>query len=379
MNQRGQVFTLDMLFALILVTLIIGCSGQAFELASERTRSYSTRYSLERVTNDAADVLIKTLGEPENWWENAETLEVPGFAEGNEGNPIQNTVDVKRFGQFMSLTYSDNWVGPGNAGAVDAIKKFFGGSENFEIRILDENGNELLHAFPGWVTGVAGEKSGAENSLEVAVVRRLVAMRYGTTLPSRELIFSENFPNADGAWDGDGNGDTAQDELGWYTIQGDGDPNDVQVNDEDMGSPTPSGGNHLTFEDCDHGFHSPEDYDLAYVGIDLSGYSDVVIEYYWQSDDVDWGEGGRVAYSTDSTNGVNGTWIRIAEYINPMDDVWTKESYDLPDSACVANFKLRFSAKMSRTDEHMYFDDILITGVTVLEKLPATLEVKLWR
>lgn len=115
------------------------------------------------------------------------------------------------------------------------------------------------------------------------------------------------------------------------------------------------------------------------MGIDLSGYSDVVIEYYWQSDDVDWGEGGRVAYSTDSTNGVNGTWIRIAEYINPMDDVWTKESYDLPDSACVANFKLRFSAKMSRTDEHMYFDDILITGVTVLEKLPATLEVKLWR
>jgi hypothetical protein len=379
MNQRGQVFTLDMLFALILVTLIIGCSGQAFELASERAGSYSTRYSLERVTNDAADVLIKTLGEPGNWWENAETLEVLGFAEENGGNPVQNTVDIKRFGQFMSLTYSDNWVDPGNAGAVDAIKKFFGGYENFEVRILDENENELWHAFPGWATGVAGEKSGAENSLEVAVVRRLVAVRYGTTLPPREVIFSENFPNADGAWDGDRNGDTAQDESGWYTIQGDGDSNDVQVSNEDQGSPTPSGGNHLTFEDCDHGFHIPEDYDLAYVGVDLSGYSGVMIEYYWQSDDVDWGEGGRVAYSTDSTNGVDGTWIQIAEYINPTDDVWTKESYYLPYSACVTNFKLRFSAKMNRRGEHMYFDDVLITGIPLLEQLPATLEVKLWR
>lgn len=182
MNQRGQVFTLDMLFALILVTLIIGCSGQAFELASERARSYSTRYSLERVVNDAADVLIKTLGEPENWEKNAETLEIPGFAEEDRGDPVQNTISVMKFGQLRRLTNRDNWADPINADAVEAIKGLFGGSENFEIRILAENGDELWHAFPGWVTGVTGENSGAENALEVAVVRRLVAVRYGTAI-----------------------------------------------------------------------------------------------------------------------------------------------------------------------------------------------------
>lgn len=182
MNERGQIFTLDMFFALALTVLVVSYSGLALEQARRQAEGYALRYSLERTANDAADVLVRTLGLPENWEKNAETLETPGFAEENEGNSVPNTISVMKFGQLRRLTSRDNWVAPVNARAVEAIKKLFGGSENFEIRILDENENELWHAFPEWVTGEVGEKSGAENSLEVVVVRRLVAIRYGTAI-----------------------------------------------------------------------------------------------------------------------------------------------------------------------------------------------------
>jgi hypothetical protein len=51
----------------------------------------------------------------------------------------------------------------------------FGGS-NFELRVLDKDENLLWDIWPGWAPG---KTSGSENSLEVAVVRRSVAMGYG--------------------------------------------------------------------------------------------------------------------------------------------------------------------------------------------------------
>jgi hypothetical protein len=179
-----------------------------------------------------------------------------------------------------------------------------------------------------------------------------------TTL-SATTIFHETFPSSDGKWNG--SGDTSQDEPNWSIIQGNGDNNDVQVSNEDA-SASPSGGNHLTFEDCDHGFYTPESYDMAYVAIDLSSYSSITIDYYWQSDDTDNNEGLRAAYSTDSTNGIDGTWTQIAEYINPTDDVWMLESFSLPDAHAVSTFKLRFSSKSSKNGEHTYVDDVKLIG-----------------
>ena len=177
-NRSGQVFTLDMFFALTLTALVVSYSGLALEQARRQAEEYALRYSLERTANDAADVLIKTLGQPENWAENAETLETLGFAEKKEGKLVPNTISILKFGQLRRLTNKDNWEAPVNAGAVEAIKKLFDGSEKFEVRVLDENGNELWHAYPRWDV----ENSGAENSAEVVVVRRPVAVRYGSAI-----------------------------------------------------------------------------------------------------------------------------------------------------------------------------------------------------
>ncbi len=179
-EERGQVFTLDMFLALVLTAMVLSYSGLAYEQARHAGERLS-RFSLERIANDAADVLVKTLGEPENWYKDATTLRVLGFAEENDGQPVPSTVDIKKFGQFRRLLHGDNWTDPANENAVNAIKKLFGGSEKFEIRLLDENGQELWHAFPGWEIG---ENSGAENSTEVVVVRRLISLRYGSAIRS---------------------------------------------------------------------------------------------------------------------------------------------------------------------------------------------------
>ncbi len=189
MNERGQIFTLDMFFALTLTVLVVSYSGLALEQARRQTEEYALRYSLERTANDAADVLVKTLGRPSNWEESIETLETLGFAEEKDGKAIQNMLEIRKFGRFRLLTNYGNWDDPVNINAVKAIKEFFGSSENFEITVFDENGNEMWSVWTRWKDG---ESSGAENALEVVVVRRSVAMRYGELKYVSEELLNEN-------------------------------------------------------------------------------------------------------------------------------------------------------------------------------------------
>jgi len=252
MKERGQVFTLDMLFALVLVAAIVSVSAQAFEFASGQSEGYSTRYSLERVANDAADVLVKTLGRPHGWENDATTLETLGLAEENDGEAAQSILDVRKLGGLRELCRAENWD-PAKS-EVQAIMSLFGGSEDFEIVVTSAEilarekldlGEELdldttlfgldlevevenlgavidVGEFDFGSTGKTGQgtdfvlsitednilvevavelgwvevryqvtlwdiwpgwdnesSSGAENSLEVAVVKRLVAMKSG--------------------------------------------------------------------------------------------------------------------------------------------------------------------------------------------------------
>jgi len=176
MNSRGQVFTLDMLFALILVTLIIGFSGQALEQMTGRAEGYSARFSLERTANDAADVLVKTVGIPYNWEENVGTLETLGLTEMDvfTGKPLQNNLKVGKLAELKILCQSTNW-NPSKP-EVNAAMEFFGGSSNFEIRVIDGATENVLWAlWPRWDIG----SSGVDNSLEVAAVRRAITVKYG--------------------------------------------------------------------------------------------------------------------------------------------------------------------------------------------------------
>jgi len=108
----GQVFSIDMMFAFIIITVIIGVSANAMDLVSYRMQDYSSRFSLERVTTDAADMLIKTPGNPENWDKCRYSHDmVPGLAEIDvkTGKTVPNTLSISkisRLGQeYSNLTY----------------------------------------------------------------------------------------------------------------------------------------------------------------------------------------------------------------------------------------------------------------------------------
>ncbi len=181
MKERGQIFTLDMFFALTLTVLVVSYSGLALEQARRQAEEYSLRYSLERTANDAADVLVKTRGMQENWEKNVLTVETPGLSLGPT-----NHISFGKFGGLSRIL--DNWDNPAWEDAVQAVKGLFGGSEKFEIAIFNESGDEMWRIWPRDET----ENSSSENSLEVAVVRRFVIANYGENRYSSGQLWNEN-------------------------------------------------------------------------------------------------------------------------------------------------------------------------------------------
>jgi hypothetical protein len=169
-------------------------------------------------------------------------------------------------------------------------------------------------------------------------------------------LFSERFPNAVNTWTG-----TNQDES-WsvVTVSEAGDI-DISSNAAAAGSVPPSGHPELSMEDCDDAWGTG---DIVWAAVDLAGYYNVAISYYWQLDTTDANEGFRSAYSTNAVGGrdADGTWnLMYAHYDNP-EDTWTKDTYNLPNASCVSNFKFRFNAYATAADEESFIDDVLIIG-----------------
>jgi hypothetical protein len=67
LDKFGQVFTIDAMFALVIITLLIGISANTMDIAGNKIREYSFEQSFQRIAIDTTDVLIKTPGVPENW------------------------------------------------------------------------------------------------------------------------------------------------------------------------------------------------------------------------------------------------------------------------------------------------------------------------
>ncbi|MGC8817190.1 MAG: hypothetical protein ACP5PX_05235 [Candidatus Hadarchaeum sp.] len=173
MNERGQVFTLDMFFALALVTLIIGCSGLALEQVRRQMDDYLLRYSLEQTANFAADMLVKTGGIPDNWWMEPASVETVGLSQANpDGDSIPNSLSIQKLENLRQLCRNEIWEGYPETS--QAIKNLFNNSEKFEIVLIDEKTGENIWppVYPRWDIK---SSSGAKDSSEVVIVKRLVA------------------------------------------------------------------------------------------------------------------------------------------------------------------------------------------------------------
>ena len=95
MDNFGLVFTIDAMFALLIITLLIGISANAMDIAGNKIREHSFEQSFQRIALDTADVLIKTPGVPEDWEEGKDLSTVtPGLAEVDNGTHrvVENTL-----------------------------------------------------------------------------------------------------------------------------------------------------------------------------------------------------------------------------------------------------------------------------------------------
>lgn len=95
-DNNGQIFTIDALLALLLITILIGVSANTMGIVGDKILEYSSEQSIQRIAGDTADVLIKTPGEPENW-ENYKyfTNIIPGLADIENG--------TNKFGNLLSM------------------------------------------------------------------------------------------------------------------------------------------------------------------------------------------------------------------------------------------------------------------------------------
>lgn len=97
-NKQGQVFSLDVMFALIIITVILGLSANALDTVGFKITDYSSSKSLDRITVETADILVNTPGSPENWEEkNLSAASVtPGLAEKNSEKGNTKILSIKK-------------------------------------------------------------------------------------------------------------------------------------------------------------------------------------------------------------------------------------------------------------------------------------------
>ncbi len=100
-ENKGQVFTMDVLLALILITIVMGMSADALDIVAFKISDYSAGKSMDRIATDAADILINTPGSP-GWEKSNNTLSItPGLAQDNNGT--KNTTKILSFAKITQL------------------------------------------------------------------------------------------------------------------------------------------------------------------------------------------------------------------------------------------------------------------------------------
>ena len=168
-NQTGQAFNLDIMLALIIIVIILGISADAIDIASYRSSEFSARFSLERVTNDAADMLIKTPGSPNNWELGKNRIITPGLAEidSETGEVILNTVSMKKI-TVLSKNYNSLMYG----------------------KVLPPGTNSRLIIYPSnpSLSPIEIMKNEPKNVLEVAVSNRTILFNF---IEIKSAIFND--------------------------------------------------------------------------------------------------------------------------------------------------------------------------------------------
>ncbi len=100
-DSRGLAFSMDMLIALIPITIIIGMAAVSMDDMSYRSQSVMQFSSLDRVAADSADALVESSGTPVDW-ENKGTAKIPGLArfDYSKNSTEENVLSFSKISAF---------------------------------------------------------------------------------------------------------------------------------------------------------------------------------------------------------------------------------------------------------------------------------------
>lgn len=92
-DSRGQLFSLDLLFALIPLVLVLGMVASDMDSITYLIQDTVYRGSTERVAADTLNTLLETSGDPTTWEQNG-SVNVVGLAkyDSDRGVPLEGTV-----------------------------------------------------------------------------------------------------------------------------------------------------------------------------------------------------------------------------------------------------------------------------------------------
>lgn len=141
-DSRGQLFSLDLLFALIPLVLVLGMVASDMDNITYLIQDTVYRGSTERVAADTLNTLLETSGDPTTWEKNG-TVNVVGLAkyDSDKGVPLEGTVAATKltalnvsnmqklvgdnYGFYLNVTTIDDStilksIGTNNVGASGA-------------------------------------------------------------------------------------------------------------------------------------------------------------------------------------------------------------------------------------------------------------------
>ncbi|MGB9979439.1 hypothetical protein [Methanobacterium sp.] len=110
-DSRGQLFSLDLLFALIPLVLVLGMVASDMDNITYLIQDTVYRSSTEKVAADTLNTLLETSGDPPNWEENG-TVNVAGLAQYDfdKGVPVEGTVASSKL-SALNVSHVQNIVG----------------------------------------------------------------------------------------------------------------------------------------------------------------------------------------------------------------------------------------------------------------------------
>jgi len=111
-DSEGYVFSLDLLLALIPLTILLGMATADMDAMFYLTQEGVYQSSLQRVATDAVSALLETSGTPHNWEEtgNPSVVGIAKFSDSAQ-SPIENDVSSAKLGGLNSTNMGE-LIGP---------------------------------------------------------------------------------------------------------------------------------------------------------------------------------------------------------------------------------------------------------------------------